>query len=702
MTNMMIKISVSVLTFLMPTVVVANEEVPDTVKSNELQEVVVEADRMYMMVDKVSYTPTKQQRNASADGTMLLHMLAIPQLNVNALNGTVTTNTGERVTFFIDGVPATDSDIADMNTRDVIRVEILDHLTDPKFRNSAHVVNFIMQKYEYGGYTKLNTTEMLLSCFSSYNTLNSKLVYKKMTFDARAYYQYTNGSHNGTNEIQHFRLPGYEDVAPNGITRTSLLDNSKYISNRPSASFRASYQGDNTQFSSTLSWSYDETLADRRSGTLHYSPDLFHADSWSTDYPSRKNSVRWANEFFQELPNDWAISASFHLAFDHINQTQVRSEGEITIRSLDAKEDIWGTESEIDISKSFNDMHDFSVELSATTYESNIDYKGSTSNKNKTTQLLFFPGVSYTISPNDQLYIRAGLYATFFSSKTYGVKESKVYPTVNFNLSWMPKLRHRIGASFNYTINTPSGSQTNAVLLQTDLLKWSQGNPQLRSYHTMSTQLSYTWNPSHYINISPAASWSYKHNYFADTYSLTNDEKGILVKPENCGNYHNIWGAINISAYAFNRKLVMQARPAVSYHKFAGEFEQSYTSLFATLNATYYFKQFYVGASYSTPKTYFNQGDPIKRKANSQYWIMSGWGNSSWTVSAFLINPFRSHWRSDVMMIDTPYYSMNTTTISVNDHRRINLTVAYTFGYGKKVGRGNDLQEVSGNASSIR
>ena len=31
-----------------------------------------------------------------------------------------------------------------------------------------------------------------------------------------------------------------------------------------------------------------------------------------------------------------------------------------------------------------------------------------------------------------------------------------------------------------------------------------------------------------------------------------------------------------------------------------------------------------------------------------------------------------------------------------------NLTVAYTFGYGKKVQRGNDLQETSGSCSSIR
>ena len=180
----------------------------------------------------------------------------------------------------------------------------------------------------------------------------------------------------------------------------------------------------------------------------------------------------------------------FQLSFDHVNQTQVKSESDITIRNLTAKEDIWGTESEIDISKSLNDKHDISVECMVNTYESRIDYMGSTLNKNNTSQLLVARGVAYTFSPSGKLFSRLGMYATYYRSKTSGVEESKFYPTVNFNINWMPTRGHRLGAFFNYSIDTPNGSQTNAVLLQTDLLKWSQGNPNLRSYHTMTAQLS--------------------------------------------------------------------------------------------------------------------------------------------------------------------------------------------------------------------
>lgn len=45
---------------------------------------------------------------------------------------------------------------------------------------------------------------------------------------------------------------------------------------------------------------------------------------------------------------------------------------------------------------------------------------------------------------------------------------------------------------------------------------------------------------------------------------------------------------------------------------------------------------------------------------------------------------------------------MHSTAINVSDHRRLNLTVAYTIGYGKKVQQGDDLQGVSEAKSSIR
>lgn len=678
------------------------QEPTDTIESHELNEVVVQAELQSMGHNKASYIPTKQQRNAAINGTALLQTLAIPQLQVNTLTGSVTTNAGNAVAFFIDGVPASASDIADMNTRDVKRVEVLDHPTDPKFRNAEHVVNYIMQRYEWGGYTKLSYTEMFLSCISSQSTLNSKFVYKKLTFDARASYQYTNSSHQGTEGIQRFTLPTYPSLPDGTITRTSVLDGAKYIANRPNASFRAMYRGAKTQFSSMLEYSFFGDMTNRSHGSLSYTPNLFDAQTWDIETPAHKNQVKWSNDLFQQLGRGWSLSADFNLAYAHNNQTQIRQEGGMDLTNLLARETLLLTESEIQASKTFNDSHSISLETGMFTYRSDIDYRGSVSTNHTTSQILVYPGATYSFSYGDLFSMRASANASIYHSSTAGIKENKVYPTINFSTSWTPKERHQLDLGIYYTINTPDGAQTNNVPVQVNPLLWSQGNPYLKSYHSLVSQLSYSWMPSQKFSLSPTVAWIYKPKYFADIYSLNEDGRSIIQHPENCGNYHNVWGAVNFSAYLLNRKLILQLRPAISYHKFSGMYDISKFSPLFTAYAAYYIGQFNIAANYTSSHHFYNQANPVYTKERSTFWLMAGWGNSQWTAQVFVINPFRYHWRGKDTSLVTPDYSYSNTAITVNDHCRVQLQIAYTFGYGKKVRRGNELNGSSEANSSIR
>lgn len=47
------------------------------------------------------------------------------------------------------------------------------------------------------------------------------------------------------------------------------------------------------------------------------------------------------------------------------------------------------------------------------------------------------------------------------------------------------------------------------------------------------------------------------------------------------------------------------------------------------------------------------------------------------------------------------HYNEQQTIIGTSSHPRINFTATYTFGYGKKVQRGNEVGEQSGAASAI-
>ena len=196
--------------------------------------------------------------------------------------------------------------------------------------------------------------------------------------------------------------------------------------------------------------------------------------------------------------------------------------------------------------------------------------------------------------------------------------------------------------------------------------------------------------------------WCYSNNYYTDCHTLFRYGTAILSQPENCGKYHNTWASLNITSYALDQKLIMQLRPCVSYHKFSGTYNISKTVAFISADINYYFGSFHAGARYSSPERGFNQNDPVYYKKRSQYWFTAGWGNAQWTANIFIINPFRGHWRGTDYSLQTPHYTYNSTTIGVNDARRINISVTYTFSYGKKVSHGNDLNGTDTGKSSIR
>ena len=86
----------------------AQTEIPDTIKTQELNEVVVGA-RTQRVIDRgVAYTPTDKIKRTATDATRLLELMNIPQLNITPGTMSVKTYAGKDVAMFIDFKEATD------------------------------------------------------------------------------------------------------------------------------------------------------------------------------------------------------------------------------------------------------------------------------------------------------------------------------------------------------------------------------------------------------------------------------------------------------------------------------------------------------------------------------------------------------------------------------------------------------------------
>lgn len=108
---------------------IAQSETNDSIKTQELNEVVVEANIQRTSSNLSTYIPLVRQKNAAADAISLLSQMAIPQIEVDPISQAVKTASGQGVSVFIDFLPATTQDLQGMRTQDVKKVEYYTPLT---------------------------------------------------------------------------------------------------------------------------------------------------------------------------------------------------------------------------------------------------------------------------------------------------------------------------------------------------------------------------------------------------------------------------------------------------------------------------------------------------------------------------------------------------------------------------------------------
>ncbi len=674
------------------------QEPTDTVKTQELQEIVVEASNQRVNAEVSTYIPMAKQKNAAQNAVSLLEQMSIPQIEVDPVNQAVKTAHGQNISIFIDYIPATSEDLQGMRTQDVKKVEYYLHPTDSRFQGAKYVINFVMQRYEWGGYTKLNANKWI-GVNRTEGQLYSKIKYKRMTFDVFADEIYLTNTHMGQNSSEHFNFLDLNGEGPMSVIRKSETGSSRYRNNSNDFSFRALYNTERFQFSNKLAYSLTNIPHNDLSNNISYSSDLFPISKSSTTSSSKDWALNYNGWYFFMLSKCAALNVDAVYTYGrNTSNSNYSVHDELSIVN-DAKEDVhkmsvylhlnWNPNKHNQFFTNFGVQHDWNI----------INYYGNSPSKQKYDVGIYFLGQNYQHIFNEKWNIGAGLAWIWETNRISGIKADNNFPQTNINATWSPNNKHQMYFTSNYGSMFPNASQKSPNTLQQDELMWYRGTPELKDYKYTNALLSYTWLPNNRWQLTADAYFGYVKNRCVTLYSPTGPNGTMLRQYFNGGDYFRDYIGFNATGKFLGGKLIAKLHPQFWIRKTTGDYAWSNNQLTCTVRLTYYLNNFYFTGWYQTPSKYQERNSGIISRTPSTYQIQIGWGNGTWNINAAAYNFFHTSWDDYKETLTSEYYSFDRTTYGTQRHARYTVSVTYTMSYGKKVQRNNEISG-SGTASS--
>lgn len=680
-----------------------NEEPTNTdsvAKTVNLNELVVEGRTQRVVKYGVEYMPGKKVKKAASDATSLLFYMQIPQLNVSPADNSVTTPSGSGVSMFIDYVPATPQDVRSLQPRDVLRVEVLDYPQDPRFNSSPHVVNFIMRKYEWGGYTKLVADGRFLSDKYAGGNVYEKFSWKDWTLDASV-----SASGSWSHKYRDYSEQTYRDITLGGaeideIKRTSATTASHGRKNAQLASLRAARSVKNSYISHTASFRREATPDNRRSSRVDYTGGMLPSSEAEQHSFSQSITVAAEGYYRFSLPKSNFLTAQW--TFSHSGNRQGSSYRLANLDPVDNgnREAVYSPQVTLFYSKGLG--HNNTLRTMVSSYANFFDtrYTGSYGGRQKLTSsesmvfLEYMQNWGFGLS----LYSRVG--ASYVYGRLNGSSIMHEWsPRLGLQLQYKINSKNNISFDAWFANSHPQPATANSALVQTDELMWHQGNPDLKNIYAPMLTLSYSFVPRN--NLSLFADAVYNRYAHAPVYLFHTlpDHDGLVRTYSDDNNEQEMSASAGASLRLFNNSLSMFARGRVNRIITTGFHPLRETYFTATAQVSYFIRNLSLTLYYETPsKRIINTSGYIKNLRCSYGLIVS------YAVGNFNARLHFNDWfgKGRVYGSYTSPQFDSSEWHWVNGYARgLSLTLTYTFPYGKKIERREDLENNAYRKSAI-
>lgn len=661
----------------------------------KLHAVTVEADNATLYPDKTVYLPTARQKDSASDATGLLLRMAIPQIVVDPVNKAVTTPDGAAVAVYIDYVKAERQDMTGMLTKDVKRVEYLTFPTDPRFKGAPYVINFVMQRYVWGGYTRIGADQWW-SVNRTEGNLYSKFVYKRMTFDVYADEIYFTNDHGGADMTERFRFTDLYGQGPREVVRHSLSDSYKYRTNSNDITFRAVYNTDATQLANRFNVALNNTPHDDASSIVNYSDDLLPAQKTERKASSNDYALNYQCDFYHTFSNmlSFQTDGSFVYGHNTLNRSYATTDNfDIT---NNASENIFSAYIAPRAELTLGDKHSLSVAGDGRWMRYAVDYTGNSPSHQLYTILVgvFGAGYDYTVPT---LRLGTSISWAWEHNNIGGYRSGNSFPVFEFRGMYVPTRRMQLQASLNLGRVVPEAINKSPNKLQQDELMWYTGSPDLKDNSTLMSRVSCTWLPGNRWQLGINGQYYQSTDRISAVYLPEGPDGTMLRKYMNSGNYYCGMIGLNGTVRLFDQRLSVSVRPQYWLRKSTGVYNLNNHDPVCQATANYYFGKFNLFAYYCTPSKYLEEENGYTERTATRYMLSIGWHHGPWHTSITAYNFLHTDWVSNNMTLRSRYFDYDTKEYNTGMHQRFSFSVSYTFNYGKKI---NDRNETFGSGTA--
>lgn len=662
----------------------------DSIRSNSLPEVVVNADGQIETAEKTVLLPTTLEKKHAANGFDLLSVMQTTELEVSSRTRSITTHSGGEVVLMINGMEAQPEDVATLRSKNIRSIEYV-RAPSGKYAGKAGLVNFVTAKMDYGGNVYLSASEGLAYKTGDYLAF-ADYTRKGLTMSLTASSDWAH-DHSYSDGNEGFTFSDNSVLTRNFSSQSSLSKN-----DNEAVRFKLTYTGNNHRLNTYASLTRQGIPgAETFSGTQYtgrynaISEKHNSSDSHGLAPTFYANYTLW-------LPKDQTLDFTASASFGHNRYNSNYKETSQQEITSSVKEDNNAIHGNVNYYKSWSDGLTFSTSVTHDHNHYTDTYAGSSLGRERLTTDVTMGLLQLSKSSQKYYYYLSGGVSN--SAVSLNSSHNNYFVPVAFyggNYAFNSKNSVTLNGLFTHTLFDPTNK--NGMTLPTSFFEAVKGNPDLAPLKVFGNTLSYNGQFG-----KSKISISYASNIYFDNIvnQYTCDARTIYDTHINDGNFYGNMFNATYAYSAISDKLRLDITAIEEYNLLRGDVYDMKRNAFRIKSSiTYLIGDWMVKLDYRTPYKTLDIREPYLINRRPEYEMLVNWNHKAWSVELLAHNPF-NHYDKQHITMDYGCYRRNAWNYNEPDGRLINLKLTYSIGYGKKQEIGNTDIDKSINSAIMK